>query len=45
MKTININEKEINLYEGGEDGFVGVEYNSQDFDLKIPFYRNNGLKK
>ncbi|MGQ1928357.1 hypothetical protein ACQ1Q1_00925 [Ornithobacterium rhinotracheale] len=45
MKTININEKEIKLYEGGEDGFVGVEYNSQDFDLQSPFYRNNGLKK
>ncbi|MGQ2108191.1 hypothetical protein ACT4R0_10550 [Ornithobacterium rhinotracheale] len=45
MKTININEKEIKLYEGGEDGFVGVEYNSQDFDLQNIFYRNNGLKK
>lgn len=45
MKTITINEKEIKLYEGGEDGFVGVEYNSQDFDLQSPFYRNNGLKK
>lgn len=45
MKTININEKEIKLYEGGEDGFVGVEYNSQDFDLQSLFYRNNGLKK
>ncbi|MGQ3647277.1 hypothetical protein ACT8PC_10690 [Ornithobacterium rhinotracheale] len=45
MKTININDKELKLYEGGEDGFVGVEYNSQDFDLQSPFYRNNGLKK
>ncbi|MRJ09459.1 hypothetical protein EDL99_11440 [Ornithobacterium rhinotracheale] len=45
MKTININDKEIRLLEGGEDGFVGVEYNSQDFDLQSPFYRNNGLKK
>lgn len=45
MKTISINDKEIRLLEGGEDGFVGVEYNSQDFDLQSPFYRNNGLKK
>lgn len=45
MKTISINDKELKLYEGGEDGFVGVEYNSQDFDLQSPFYRNNGLKK
>ncbi|MRI63666.1 hypothetical protein EDM00_06635 [Ornithobacterium rhinotracheale] len=45
MKTININDKELKLYEGGEDGFVGVEYNSQDFDLQDIFYRNNGLKK
>ncbi|MRJ09463.1 hypothetical protein EDL99_11460 [Ornithobacterium rhinotracheale] len=45
MKTININDKELKLYEGGEDGFVGVEYNSQDFDLQNIFYKNNGLKK
>ncbi|MRI63990.1 hypothetical protein EDM00_08320 [Ornithobacterium rhinotracheale] len=45
MKTININNKEIRLFEGGEDGFIGVEYNSSDFDLESPFYRNNGLKK
>ncbi|MCK0202702.1 hypothetical protein MWN41_06670 [Ornithobacterium rhinotracheale] len=45
MKTININDKELKLYEGGDDGFIGVEYNSQDFDLQNIFYRNNGLKK
>ncbi|MCK0199094.1 hypothetical protein [Ornithobacterium rhinotracheale] len=45
MKTININDKELKLYEGGEDGFIGVEYNSQDFDLQNIFYKNNGLKK
>lgn len=45
MKTIEINNKEIRLFEGGDDGFIGIEYNSSDFDLESPFYRNNGLKK
>ncbi|MCK0201363.1 hypothetical protein [Ornithobacterium rhinotracheale] len=45
MKTIEINGKEIKLYEGGEDGFIGAEYNSADFGLENPFFKNNGLKK
>ncbi|MRJ09748.1 hypothetical protein EDL98_01400 [Ornithobacterium rhinotracheale] len=45
MKTININEKEIKLYEGEGDNFIGVEYNSPDFEIDSPFYKNNGLKK
>ncbi|MCK0199116.1 hypothetical protein [Ornithobacterium rhinotracheale] len=45
MKKISIENKELKLYEGGADGFIGVRYDSKELDIENPFFKNNGLEK